>query len=178
MLDELEGQHGPLPVTWVAKTGGGGLHYYFRSPQEIRNSVAQLGPGLDIRGTGGYVVAPPSRHISSDFYAWVSGQAPGEVPLAIMPEWLLPASKPDAPVPPSSWRALVCNGVSEGARNQNITRLTGHLLRKYVDPLVTLELMTVWNAQRCQPPLSDAEVRTIVNSIAGREIRRRGGAHG
>jgi hypothetical protein len=86
--------------------------------------------------------------------------------------------KPGVAEPPSSWRALVRDGVVDGARNQNITRLTGHLLRKYVDPLVTLELMTVWNAMRCRPPLSDAQVRTIVNSIAGREIKRRGGAHG
>jgi hypothetical protein len=179
MLDELEGQHGPLPVTWTAKTGGGGLHYYFRSPQAIRNSAAQLGAGLDIRGTGGYVVAPPSRHISGGYYEWVTGQAPGEVPLAIMPAWLLASkpSKPAAPAPPSSWRALVCNGVTEGARNQTIAKLAGHFLRRYVDPMVTLEMLVVWNAQRCKPPLSDAEVHTIVNSIAGREIRRRGGAH-
>jgi Primase C terminal 1 (PriCT-1) len=42
---------------------------------------------------------------------------------------------------------------------------------------VTLEMMTVWNAMRCKPPLSEAEVQDIVNSIAGREIKRRGAAH-
>jgi hypothetical protein len=177
-LDELERQHGSLPVTWTAKSGGGGLHYYFRPPHEVRNSAAKLGNGLDIRGAGGYVVAPPSRHISGNFYEWVTDQAPGEVPLAMMPAWLLPAeqSKPDAPVPASSWRALVRDGVSEGARNQSIAKLAGHFLRRYVDPVVTLEVMTVWNAMRCKPPLSDAEVQTIVNSIAGREIKRRGRA--
>jgi hypothetical protein len=174
-LDAIERQHGPLPVTWTARTGGGGLHYYFRSPQDIRNSAAKLGTGLDIRGTGGYVVAPPSRHISGNYYEWISDQAPGEVPLAIMPPWLLPVEplKPAPSVPASSWRALVCNGVAEGARNTTIAKLAGHFLRRYVDPVVTLEMLTVWNAMRCKPPLLDVEVQDIVNSIAGREIKRR-----
>jgi Bifunctional DNA primase/polymerase, N-terminal/Primase C terminal 1 (PriCT-1) len=175
-LDGLEREHGPLPITWTAKTGGGGLHYFFRSVTDVRGSVGLLGAGLDIRGADNYVVAPPSRHISGNYYEWATGQAPGEVPLAIMPAWLLASkpSKPSAPVPASSWRALVCNGVSEGARNQNIARLAGHLLRRYVDPIVALEMLTAWNAMRFRPPLSDAEVQHIVNSISGREIKRRG----
>jgi hypothetical protein len=177
-LAELERQHGPLPGTWMAKTGGGGSHYFFRSATEVRNSAAQLGAGLDIRGSGGYVVAPPSRHISGNYYEWKPGHAPGEVPLAMMPPWLL-APKPSQPaaiVPASSWRALVCNGVTEGARNESIAKLAGHFLRRYVDPVVTLEMLTTWNTVRCKPPLSDAEVQDIVNSIAGREIKRRGAA--
>jgi Bifunctional DNA primase/polymerase, N-terminal/Primase C terminal 1 (PriCT-1) len=174
-LAALVHQHGPLPVTWTANTGGGGLHYFFRSATEIRNSVERLGDGLDIRGTGGYVVAPPSRHVSGNYYQWAPGHAPGKVPLAVMPPWLLvpKPSKPAAPLPASSWRALVRDGVTEGARNETIARLAGHFLRRHIDPVVTLEMMTVWNALRCRPPLADAEVQTIVNSIAGRELKRR-----
>ncbi len=56
--------------TYTVRTGSGGLHFYFRYPAtgEIRNSVKQLGPGLDIRGIGGYVIAPPSNHISGNLY--------------------------------------------------------------------------------------------------------------
>jgi hypothetical protein len=177
-LADLERRHGPLPVTWIAKTGGGGAHYFFRSAPEVRNSVAQIGAGLDIRGSGGYVVAPPSRHVSGNYYEWQ--RAPGEVLLAELPRWLLvtKAPKPSAPVPASSWRALVCYGVTEGARNQTLAKLAGHFLRRHIDPVVTLEMMAVWNAQRCKPPLDEAEVQTIVNSIAGREIKRRGAGHG
>ena len=179
-LAVLEQKHGPLPVTWTAKTGGGGAHYFFRSATEVRNSAAQLGNGLDIRGNGGYVVAPPSRHVSGNYYEWKPGHAPGEVPLAMMPTWLLAPkqTQPAAPAPASSWRDLVRNGVTEGARNQSIAKLAGHFLRRYVDPVVTLEMMTVWNAVRCKPPLSDDEVQDIVNSIAGREIKRRGAGYG
>src|ERR1044072_8720330 len=53
-----------LPQTMKARTGGGGEHYFFRpGEREIRNSAGKLGAGLDIRGEGGYVVAPPSNHL-------------------------------------------------------------------------------------------------------------------
>jgi hypothetical protein len=48
------------------------------------------------------------------------------------------------------------------------------LLRRHVDPLVALEFLTAWNAARCHPPLDTAEVARIVDSIAGRELKRRG----
>jgi Bifunctional DNA primase/polymerase, N-terminal/Primase C terminal 1 (PriCT-1) len=179
-LASLERQHERLPVTWTAKTGGGGAHFFFRTATEVRNSVEQLGGGLDIRGRGGFVVAPPSRHVSGNHYEWQPGHAPGELPLAMIPPWLLMTkpSKPSAPVPASSWRALVVDGVTEGARNQSIAKLAGHFLRRYVDPVVTLEMLTAWNALRCRPPLAEAEVVRIVDSIAGRELKRRGGDHG
>jgi hypothetical protein len=173
-------EHGPLPVTWTVETGGGGSHHYFQTQQEIRNSAAQVGEGIDIRGTGGYVVAPPSRHVSGNFYEWLPGLAPGDVPLAPMPAWLTPVKqqKAAAAVPAASWRALARNGVTEGARNQSIAKLAGHFLRRYIDPVVTLEMMTVWNTVRCKPPLAEAEVQKIVNNIAGCELKRRGAANG
>ena len=60
-LAELERKHGKLPATARVLTGGGGEHIYFRHPgRELRNSAGRLGAGLDTRGDGGYVVAPPS----------------------------------------------------------------------------------------------------------------------
>src|SRR3712207_2891462 len=56
----LERLYGPLPRTAKARTGGGGLHVFFRYPagELVRNSAGKLGPGLDVRGEGGYVVVP------------------------------------------------------------------------------------------------------------------------
>ncbi len=61
-LDALEGEHGQLPATRTHSTGSGGMHYLYRYPAdaEIRNSAGKLAPGLDVRGEGGYIVAPPS----------------------------------------------------------------------------------------------------------------------
>ena len=77
------------------------------------------------------------------------------------------------PTPPAEWRDLVLCGVGEGQRNYSVTRLAGYLLRRHVDPLVALEFLTAWNATRCLPPLDTAEVARIVDSIAGRELKRR-----
>ena len=70
-LIALERENGPLPRTARARTGGGGVHVFFRYPaeKEVRNSAGWLGPGLDVRGEGGYVVVPPSR--TQGVYEWM-----------------------------------------------------------------------------------------------------------
>jgi putative DNA primase/helicase len=77
-LAKLEYAVAPAPKTARARTGGGGIHIFFRYPRgtEIRNSAGLLGPGLDVRGEGGYVVVPPSRTQRS--YQWVDSSALAE----------------------------------------------------------------------------------------------------
>lgn len=89
-LKELQRKHGPLPDTRWARTGSGGWHAYFRHPVvELANTARKLGPGLDTRACGGYVVAPPSRHVSGGIYAWHNGSQAAEVPA-----WLLGLLRP------------------------------------------------------------------------------------
>ena len=83
---------------------------------------------------------------------------------------------PICATPPSAWRDLVRDGVDEGSRNDSIARLTGYLLRRHVDAIVTLELLGAWNATHCRPPLEEKELVTIIDSIAARELKRRGAA--
>lgn len=72
-----------LPVTMTVKTARG-YHLYFTYPQmPVGNRVGLL-PGCDIRGDGGYVVAPPSIHPSGIHYKWVHDVEP-----AAAPAWLL-----------------------------------------------------------------------------------------
>jgi Bifunctional DNA primase/polymerase, N-terminal len=63
-LAKLEWANGPLPRTARSCSGGGGMHIFFRYPEveEVRNSAGLLGPGLDVRGEGGYVVVPAEPH--------------------------------------------------------------------------------------------------------------------
>ena len=62
-----------LSAAPVVRTPSGGRHIYFADAAgEWRNSAGKLGPGVDIRGVGGYVVAPGSR-IGDDFYVLESG---------------------------------------------------------------------------------------------------------
>jgi len=90
-LAELEAEHGPLPTTVEARTGSGGQHLVFTSPQEIRNNAAtRLGPGLDIRGEGGQIVVAPTIHPTSGLpYTWLPGRAPWERHPAPAPDWLI-----------------------------------------------------------------------------------------
>lgn len=71
---ELLRQEIDLPATMTAKSGSGGLHLYYRYPigETLPNSASKLGPGLDIRGEGGFIVAPPSMHACGERYEWVN----------------------------------------------------------------------------------------------------------
>lgn len=94
-LKALEAEHGALPRTRLAQTGGGGWHLLFAHPGvEVRNSAGRLGPGLDVRGDGGYVIAPPSPHPSGSTYRWIRKREPLPAP-----EWLLTSMRPPATAP-------------------------------------------------------------------------------
>jgi hypothetical protein len=74
-LQAIEREHGELPVTWRVLTGGGGEHVLFACPAEVEIPSSQardnpvLGCGIDIRSRCGFIVSPPSRHVSGRVYA-------------------------------------------------------------------------------------------------------------
>ena len=185
-LRELENQHGALPATVRQITGSGGEHILFRHVAGLRNSAGRLGAGLDIRGDGGYIIAAPSAHASGRRYAWDVDHHPLEVDLAPAPAWLVamlgePSDAREGATASGRerWIEALSAPCSEGKRNDTVARLAGHLLRRYVDPYVVLEIARLWNGSRCQPPLDDAEVVRTINSICLREVQRReAAAHG
>ena len=67
-LADLEEQNEPLPDTWMALTGRGGTHYYFYCEDPALTVGVSIANGLDYRGYGGYVVAPPSVHANGRRY--------------------------------------------------------------------------------------------------------------
>lgn len=94
-------QHGRTP-TRGARTGRG-RHLWWRWPDEdvgITNGQGQVGPGVDVRGDGGYVVAPPTLHRSGVRYEWLTTGAYVETP-QLAPAWLLELvkKKPKPPAP-------------------------------------------------------------------------------
>ncbi|HYM01447.1 MAG TPA: bifunctional DNA primase/polymerase [Stellaceae bacterium] len=167
-LAALERLYGPLPSTVEAVTGGGGRHLYFAAPPTGLRNRAGVAAGVDLRGEGGMVVAPPSIHPSGGRYRWRPGHEPGALPLAVLPHWLIRLAG-DRPAGQghglAHWRALVREGVEEGRRNNTIASFAGHLLWHGVDAEIVLELMLCWNRQRCRPPLDDGEVAQVVASI-------------
>ncbi len=86
-LFEIEQRYGKLPITPTQLTGGGGYHYLFASETEIQSST--LGPGLDLKGLGGYVLVDPSLHTSGRQYTWDIAYDIADTEIADAPSWLV-----------------------------------------------------------------------------------------
>lgn len=100
-LAQLVAMHGLLPTTRESRTGSGGRHVLFWPDVRVRCSAGRLSRGLDVRGRGGYIVAPPSVHPNGQPYVW----RVHDLALAAWPPWLLdlilpPPAKPTAPCIP------------------------------------------------------------------------------
>lgn len=79
--EALEADLGVLPPTLQQRTGSGSDQLIFRYPAgaTIKNSAGDLGPGLDVRSVGGYIVVPPSRNEAGS-YAWLNDLDPAPLP--------------------------------------------------------------------------------------------------
>jgi len=161
-LEKLIDHHGALPGARTIRTGSGGTHLYFRHPgHSVPNSAGKLGAGIDVRGDGGYVIAPPSRHRNGRLY--VVARQGGVVPE--LPPWVEAALRPapaltssrDTSVPrdATAWGRAALEGEVErlrhaqpGARNDTLNRVAfrlgqvinrGALAEHDVEPLLIQE---------------------------------------
>ena len=84
------------PSTYMVATPSGGWHLYFRAPagQEIRNSAGKIGPLIDVRAAGGYVIGAGSA-VAGKPYALIDDQPP-----APLPPWLARLLAPRPPARP------------------------------------------------------------------------------
>ena len=183
-LRRLEQDHGPLPQTVAVRTFRG-EHLYWKMPadRDVRNSAGEIASGLDVRGTGGHVVAPPSRHPSGGRYRWL--RSIHDVEMVAAPDWLLaratrrapaPFVVPHAPVSSPVYRskyietAIIreCELVAlapEGTRNDQLNR-SAHALGR----LVAAGSARAENVERTlriaaqHARLGDAEIRATISS--------------
>ena len=173
-FQQLADQHSNLPQTPTVATGGGGRHLYFAWPADhtIKNQTKVGGLSIDIRGLNGYVLAPPSNHVSGQGYRWEIEATKCDV--AEAPAWLLDFADGSPGSPPSnSGDPLVFAfeddlqshpGAEKGGRNDVLCRLVGKYL---VTCGITSELLPLameWGA-RCRPPLDERQVRRTVVSL-------------
>jgi len=82
-LDWLIRKHGPLPRTLAVMTANG-RHLYFTTDLDLPSAAGKIAAGIDTRGRGGYIVAPPSIHPSGKVYRWVT-----QFEAAPPPQWLV-----------------------------------------------------------------------------------------
>ena len=135
-------------------TGGGGHHLYFRL-NGAKPRSRNLGGGVEIKAAGACVTVPPSIHKSGKMYEWVKPLA-GPESLPEFPAFLL-----EPPVRVSSDASI-----PRGERNNTLASLAGKLWRAGISPAALEAALLAENASKCNPPLSDSDVRAIAKSIS------------
>ncbi len=163
----IQESKGALPITLVAKTGGGGEHYYFKHPGNlfIRTSIGSIGPGIDVKadsGDGklsGYVLAPPS--VTSDVYEWRNKN----LPIASPPDWLLNLIVFEEEE--RSARFEAAQEIVEGHRHDFLLSRAGKLRHDNWSYESILQALVSENKAKCRPPLDESEVERIAKDIIG-----------
>jgi Bifunctional DNA primase/polymerase, N-terminal. len=184
-LRTLVDQYGKMPAGPRVRTGSGGWHLYFAHPgAPIRNSAGtRFGPGIDIRGDGGYVIAPPSQHRSGASYEWRGL----ELDVPELPGWVLervtlsserPSSRPDTSaraVVSDAWARAALHGETqmvaaapEGTRNHTLNRAAfclGQIVATGVLDITTVETALLASASSAGLGESESQ-RTVRSGIA------------
>jgi putative DNA primase/helicase len=164
----LDQEHGPISQdTPTVHTPRGGIHLYYAAPEgaDIRGSAGTLGPGIDLRAHGGYVVVPPSVVRGVGSYGWDEGRwydgEPAPLPRAL---WALIQQ---SQVPRAGGAPRVGEVISEGERHATFVSLAGTMRRRGMTSEEIAAALHVVNARRCMPPLEDREIEQIAASMAG-----------
>lgn len=146
--------------TWTSITGRGGYHLFYKSDKEHRNRGGIL-EGIDIRGEGGYIVAPPSLHPNGKRYEWE--YEPGDYALMKASETLykfLSIGTEDKPIP-----FMIPKKIGDGKRNITLFKLAASQQGKGLSDESIWQVLITENQLRCSPPLSEKELTVIFNSV-------------
>lgn len=158
-LEDWQREHGDFPETWTAITGRGGYHLYYRGNGKIKNRAGII-DGVDIRGNGGYVVAPPSIHKNGNRYEWE--YSPDEFEIAKADNNVEYFLNHDDHRQSASF--TMPNIVSAGQRNQMLFRFACMMQAKGASDQSVFAATMAENESSCSPPLTEQEVRIIVSS--------------
>lgn len=190
-LQQLEKKYGKLPPTRTVETGGGGLHYYFKTDgTTYQGSTGRIGEKLDIRAKGNLVIGPGAQHKSGNVYRWKEGCSPDDVEEAPLPAWLaeliLNRKKQSCHEPNSdevigdktAYEWYISNEpIVEGEPSRHIVvfgvacYLRGQ--RGMSEPEIMREMKRI-NEERVQPPLEKHDLQTQVKNAC--KYKREGGA--
>lgn len=148
-IDDEETNTQGLAISTYRVNTHRGCHLYYWAPCPIGNRVGWR-PGIDIRGSGGYVLVPPSKGYTSI-----------NADILTAPNWLLdelsaPQLKPSEPSD---------GDIVEGGRNDYLMRLGCSMQRKNMTYEAIAAALHAENETRCNPMLPDKEVDAIVNSV-------------
>ena len=154
------------PTPWRSRTGKG-EHWPYQYPGVPVLNKVFLKTGdpavlIDVRGDGGYIVAPGSQHANGTSYWWVDGEpAPDAVLPMFDPAWitgLARKSKAKAKTAPST--------LGVGSRNDTLFREGCRLREQGFDEAGILAALKLYNDQLCKPPLELHEVEELARQAA------------
>lgn len=160
-VEDWQRLHDKLPETVMAITGRGGYHlYYHYEGADIKNRAGLL-DGVDVRGEGGYVIAPPSVHPNGTEYQWEYD--PEEFAIAEINDTVLALLNADKEAHEAESFTLP-ERIGKGERNDTIYRLACSMQSQgYPDAVIEVTVRKS-NLELCEPPLPEKEVDTILSS--------------
>jgi putative DNA primase/helicase len=151
-----------LPETFTVATRPGRFQLWFEQPAGSKSkcTAGVLGPQLDTRGDGGYVVAPPSiHHVTGKPYQVVKN-----LPWATAPLELLEPQKSSTPQQPTT----DSDAIPQGQRHQTMLRLAGGLRARHLSAEMVLAQLRISNQQQCKPPLDDADLQKLAAYVGSK----------
>ena len=170
--DNLRTKHPRLPETPEQTTGRGGKQILYGLPANFRvqNSQDFIGPGIDVRGLGGFIVAPSIHPITGVAYVWDGAVEVENQRIADAPQWVLNIVRGHQDGKGSDGKGSKSTStpakIAEGARNDTLFREGCRLRRIGWQEEEIFKALAILNAERCARPLLDSELRTIANSAA------------
>jgi hypothetical protein len=154
------------PTDHFVHTGSGGAHLYYKHPGGKVPNIHPA-PGIDIKGDGGYVVAPPSLHPDTNQpYLWV-----GKGNLAAFPLELLNRDNKEEEKKSDPWiSSLLLSGAKDGEKNNSLTELAGYLAGKEIPEDIAKGFLSLWNMKN-QSRIEATEFNQTIESVYRTEKR-------
>lgn len=162
-LKAFEALYGKLPDTLTVETPSGGKHFLYAYPSGStignKGNIDKL--QIDVRGEGGYVLAPPSILSSGGCYrvAHVS-------PISPAPEELLARLGKGKSALADVCESSGAGAIPEGGRNSTLCSIAGTLRRRGANEEAIVGALHAINEAQCKPPLDTSEVERIARSVA------------
>ena len=157
---EWQNVNGELPETLRAITGRGGNHlYYSYEGEDIKNRAGML-DGVDVRGEGGYVIAPPSVHQNGTEYEWEIG--PDERDIAPLDDKVLSFLGTEDSDDSEAFQ--LPEKIPSGKRNDTLYRMACSLQAQGLSDAAIRTAVEDANRERCDDPLPPKEINILIES--------------
>lgn len=165
---QFEANNDPFPKTTTCRTPRGGEHRHFCGGEGFARTCTDIHPGVDVRADGGYVLLPPSI-VGGKRYEWIYPPVIYGLAQAndAVRAFLTPRKQETAVAPRQIFNAPA--EIGEGARVDTLIRAIGSMRAKEYPENGIRAMVSVINEERCNPPLTDAELEREVFPALARD---------